>query len=147
MRRPCRLRVAVDPADDGDDGQVLGVGAGHGVQGAEPADAVGHDEGRDPVGPRVPLGGVAGVQLVAAADHLEAGVLQELVEQDEVEVAGDGEVVADPGLLQPGRQVVADRAPTSLPCSVSLEWLVRCHDLRAIRPAAVVPMNSRSAHG
>ena len=73
---PFRLRVAVDPADDGDDRQVFGVGAGHGVQGAEPADAVGDDERPDAVGPGVPLGGITRVQLVAAADELKARVLQ-----------------------------------------------------------------------
>ena len=87
-----RPGVAVDPADDDEHGQVLGVGTGHGVEGAEAADAVAHDEGRDPVGARIAVGRVAGVQLVAAPDHLEAGVGQELVEQDQVEVAGDDEV-------------------------------------------------------
>ena len=128
-----RPGVAVDPADDDEHGQVLGVGAGHGVHDAEAADAVGHDEGRDPVGARIAVGRVARVQLVAAPDHLEAGVGQELVEQHQVEVAGDDEVVPDPGLLQPGRQVAADGDRPVAPGRQGLhpERPVRRHDLRA----------------
>ena len=41
---PVGLRVAVDPAGDGDHRQILRVRAGHGVERAEPADAVRHHE-------------------------------------------------------------------------------------------------------
>jgi len=96
------LRVAVDPAHNDDDGQILGVRARHGVEGAQPANAVGDDHCRDTIRTRVSVGGVTSVQLVAATDHPQARILEDLVEEDEVEVAGHDEIIADPDLLQPG---------------------------------------------
>jgi hypothetical protein len=85
--------------------------ARHGVQGAQPANAVGDDHCRDTIRTRVSVGGVPSVQLVAATDHPQARILEDLVEEDEVEVAGHDEIIADPRLLQPGSQVGADGTP------------------------------------
>jgi hypothetical protein len=50
------------------------------------------------------------VQLVAATDHPQARILEDLVEEDEVEVAGHNEIIADSRLFQPGCQVGAGAA-------------------------------------
>ena len=78
--------VGVGPADDADDGQVLAVGAGDGVEDAEAADGEGDGAGADAAWARVPIGRVPGVELVAAADEAEAGLVDEVVEQREVEL-------------------------------------------------------------
>ena len=60
-------------AADEDQRHLLGVGAGHGVQDAEAADAVGDHGGAGAVQAGVAVGGVPGVQLVAGADPLRGG--------------------------------------------------------------------------
>ena len=101
--------VGVGPADDADDGEVLAVGARDGVEHAEAPD--GERDGARPDAPRagVTIGGVPGVELVAAADEVEPRLGDEVVEQGEVEVPGDGEDVGGADLHEPARQVAAER--------------------------------------
>lgn len=66
--------VGVRPTDYANDRQVLTVRTSDGVQDAEPADCKGNDARADAPGTRVAVGGVAGVELVAAADEVEAGL-------------------------------------------------------------------------
>lgn len=100
--------VGVGPADDADNRKVLAVRAGDGVDDAQTADGEGHDARADAPGPSVPVGGVPGVELVAAADVSEPGLGYEVVEESEVEVAGNGEDVADADLHEAPRDVAAE---------------------------------------
>ena len=99
--------VGVGAADDADDRQVLAVGPGDGVEHAEAAHGEGDGAGADTLCPGVAVGGVPGVELVAAADEVEAGLVDEVVEEGEVEVPWDGEDVRRAYLDQPPRQVSA----------------------------------------
>lgn len=81
------LRLGRGAADDVDDGDVLRVGAGGAVDGGELTDAKGGEEGAHAIDTGVAVGGVGGVELVDAADPVEAA-LEEVVERDEVVVAG-----------------------------------------------------------
>ena len=60
--------VGVGSANDADEGEVLVVGAGDGV---EDADSEGDDARANALSRRVVVGSVAGVELVAAADEVE----------------------------------------------------------------------------
>ncbi len=62
------------PADEDDERHLLGVGAGNGVHRTEPADPPGDAHGSDAVDARIRVGGIAGVELVAGADELDAGL-------------------------------------------------------------------------
>jgi len=100
--------VGVGTAHDADHGEVLAVRAGDGVEHAEPADGERDGAGADATGAGVPVGGVPGVELVAAADEAQPRLGDEVVEQGEVEVAGDGEHVGGADLHEPPRQVPAE---------------------------------------
>lgn len=101
--------VGVRPTDDADDGEVLAVGSGDGVDDAETADSEGDDAGAHATRAGVAVGGVAGVELVAAPDEVEGGLVDEVVEKGQVEVARDGEDVGDAHLDQTPGQVPAQR--------------------------------------
>jgi hypothetical protein len=101
--------VGVGPAHDADDGEVLAVRAGDGVEHAEPTDGERDGAGADAPRPRVPVGGVPGVEFVAAADEGQARLGDEVVEQGEVEVPRDGEDVGGADLHEAARQVPAER--------------------------------------
>ena len=105
-----RAVIGVGRAGDHDDRQVLGIGAGNRVDRREPADAEGHYGGGRPAGPRVPFGGIAAIEFVAAADLLQLLVRQKLVEQDEIEISRDHEVMFKSDSRQPRRKV----APNSI---------------------------------
>lgn len=112
--------VAVGPADDAHDGEVLAERPRDGVDGAEPADGERDGAGADPAaaGPGVPVGRVRRVELVAATHeaHPRGPVLRlQLVEEGEVEVPRHGEHVAGAHLGQAPREVPAQRG---LPRSV-----------------------------
>lgn len=100
--------VGVGRAGNQNQGQVLGVSGAGAVEGGDGADTVGDDAGGDAIGTGVALGGHAAVELIGAADFLEVGVRLELVEEDEVVVAGHHEVVTDADLGQPLGEVVTD---------------------------------------
>jgi hypothetical protein len=101
--------VGVGPAGDADDGQVLAVGARDGVEHAEPPDCERDGAGPDAARARVPVGGVPGVELVAAADEAQAGLGDQVVEQREVEVPRNREDVVDADLHEATREVAPQR--------------------------------------
>jgi hypothetical protein len=72
--------VGVGPAGDADDGEVLAVRAGDGVEHAEPPDGEGDGARPHAARARVPVGGVAGVELVAAPHEAEARLGDQVVE-------------------------------------------------------------------
>ncbi len=96
--------------DDVHDRHVLGVAAGDPVQRGQLADAVGgHDRGDPAPDAGEPVGGVGGVELVRRPDPAHAVDGQHLVEQGQVEVAGQPEHLVGPQLHQPLGEVGADR--------------------------------------
>ena len=100
--------VGVGPTNDADQRQVLAVRSGNGVEHAEAADGEGDDAGTDATGTRVAVGSVSGVELVAAADDVESGLVDEVIEQREVEVAGNGEDISDTDFDEAAREVAAE---------------------------------------
>lgn len=87
--------------------KVLAVGTGYGVEHAQAADGEGDGAGPDSTGPGVAVSSVAGVELVAAADEVEARLGQEVVEECEVKVAGNGEDVIDADLDETASEVAS----------------------------------------
>jgi hypothetical protein len=100
--------VGVVPGGHEDHREALGVGAGHAVERGEGPHVERGDHGPDPLDPRITLGGVSGVELVAAADLLHVLVPQQLIEQDEVVVARHHEIVLQADVLEARREVVSD---------------------------------------
>lgn len=100
--------IGIGPPDDADHGEVLAVGAGDGIEDAEPANSEGDNAGTDAAGAGIAVGGIASIELIAAANIGEAGLGDEVVEESEVEVAGDGEDVVDPDLDEAAGQVAAE---------------------------------------
>lgn len=87
--------------------QVLAVRACDRVDNAEATNGEGHDARADAAGAGVAVSGVPGVELVAAADVVEARLGDEVVEECQVEVTGDGEHVRHADLDEPASQVAA----------------------------------------
>lgn len=100
--------VGVGASDDTNDGQVLAVSPGNGVENAEPPDGEGDDTCTDSTSPGVAIGGIPGVELVAAADVVQTRLFDEAVEKGEVEVAGNSEDVLDADLNQTVGDVAAE---------------------------------------
>src|SRR5690606_33991187 len=73
----------------------------------EPADAPRHANAADPVDPRVGIGRIPGVELVAGSDKLDSRCDEPVHERQDV-VAGYAERVPEAGLLQPFGQVRGD---------------------------------------
>ena len=88
--------------------QPFGVRAGDAVERGERSDVHGGDDRAAAVDPSIGLGGIRGVELVAAADLLHVLVREQLVQQDQVVVAWDHEVVLDADLLKPLGEIVTD---------------------------------------
>lgn len=102
--------IGVGPTDYTNDRQVLAAGTGNSVQDAEPAHSESDDTRAHAPGASVAVGGVPGVELVAAADEVEPGLGEQVVQEGQVEVAGDGEDVVDADLDKPPSQVAAESA-------------------------------------
>lgn len=106
MEDPVSAKViTVRTTDNTNEGQILTVSTSNSIKNTEAADGEGNDTRADATGPSVAIGGVAGVELVAAADDVEPGLGDQMVEQGEVEVAGNREDVGDANLNEPASQV------------------------------------------
>jgi hypothetical protein len=106
---PSRLGGGRGHPGDLHDRHVFGEAAGHAVDRTEFADAEGGDDGADsPPDAGVSVSGVGGIQLVGRADPLDALDGQHLVEQAQVEVAGQPEEVRGTQLRESGREVCTD---------------------------------------
>ena len=105
--------VGVGPTDDANQRQVLAVRSGDGVEHAEAADGERHHARADSPGARVAVGGVPGVELVAAPDQVQRRLRDEVVQQRQVEVPGNGEHVGDADFHQPAGQVAAQGGVTT----------------------------------
>lgn len=73
--------VGVRPTYYADDRQVLAARTGDRVQHTEPADSERNDARSNPPGARVAVSSITGVELVAAADEVEAGLGDQVVEK------------------------------------------------------------------
>lgn len=88
--------------------KVLAVGTGYGVEDAQAADGEGDNARPDSAGPGVAVSRVAGVEFVAAAYEIEARFSQEVVEECEVKVAGNGEDVIDADLDETASEMASE---------------------------------------
>ncbi len=95
-------------ADEDDERHLLGVGAGDRVHGAEAAHAPGDAHGADAVDARVGVRRVAGVELIAGADELDARCDQPVHEGEHV-IARHAERVLEAGLLEALGEISGDR--------------------------------------
>lgn len=102
--------VRIGATHDADDRQILAVSAGDGVDDAESADGEGSDAGAYAPGAGVSVRRITGVELVAAADEVELGLGNQVVEKREIEITGHGEDVAHPHLDEPPGEMPAQRA-------------------------------------
>lgn len=102
--------IRIGPTNDTDHRQVLTVRAGDGVENTQPTNGESHDARAHSPGPRVAIGGVAGIELVAAADQVELRLGDQVVQEGQVEVAGHGEDVLGADLDEPPSQVAAQSA-------------------------------------
>lgn len=101
--------VTVGTTNDANERQILTISTGNGVDGAKATDAESDDASSDAARSSIAIGGVAGVELVATADDVEPRLGNEIVEEREVEVAGNGEDVGDANLHEAASQVAAER--------------------------------------
>lgn len=101
--------VGVGPTNNTYHRQVLTVSASNSVDNAEPTDGKGDHASAHALGARIPVGGVPRVELVAAADHLQLRLGNQVVKKRKVEVAGHGEHVPRADLDEPPGQVAPQR--------------------------------------
>ena len=102
------LRVFRGAADDVHDGHVLGVAARDRVSRREFTDSECRYHSRHSAQPSVPVGGVAGVELVGAAHPANGRVGDDVVEEFQVVVARDAEDLGDAEFGEAVQQIVAD---------------------------------------
>jgi hypothetical protein len=88
--------------------QILTVRSSNGVENTKSADGERDSARTNAARPSVSVSGVSGVELVAAADEVEARLSEEVVKQSEVEVAGNGEDVRHSDLDETPSQVTAE---------------------------------------
>jgi hypothetical protein len=72
--------VRIRPTHDTDDGQIIAVSPRDRIDDAEPPDGERNGAGPHTSGSCVPIGRVASVELVAAADEIEARLRQQMVQ-------------------------------------------------------------------
>nr|GMC89993.1 hypothetical protein CR513_06800 [Ipomoea batatas] len=102
--------VRVWAADDANHRQILTVGAGDGVEHAQPAHREGDHTRAHPVGPSIAVRSVAGVELVTAADQAQLRLGDQVIQQRQVEVPRDGENIFHANLDKPLSQVAPQRS-------------------------------------
>jgi len=76
--------IGVGPTSDANDGEVLTVGAGNGVDHTEPTNSESNNTRPHALGPRVAISSVASVELVAAANQVQFSY--QVVQQSQVKI-------------------------------------------------------------
>lgn len=104
----CAIIVGIGTPDDTDDGEILAVSTGDGVENAESADRERDDAGSNAARPGISVGRITRIDLITAADVVEARLGNEVIEKGEVEVSGDGEDVGDSDLDEAVGDVAAE---------------------------------------
>lgn len=102
--------IGIGPADYTNHRQVLTVRAGNSIDHAQPANRERDDAGANSPGPGIAVGGVPGVELVAATDRVELGLGDQVVQEGQVEIAGDGEDVRHSDLDEAPSEVTTQSA-------------------------------------
>lgn len=128
----CSIVVRVRSTNDANERQILTVSSGDSVDYAETTNGKGNNASSDATGAGIAVGGVAGVELVAATNKVELRLGDEVVEQSQIEVAGNREHVGDADLHQPPCKVAAERGITARHRRRRNRWL----DSRAVRGGA-----------
>lgn len=110
MQDPVRAEVIrVGATHDANQWKVLTVRAGNRVDHTKPPHSERHHARADAPAPRVAVGGVPGIEFVAASDVGELRLRDEVVEEGEVKVTGHGKHVCDPHLHEAACEVAAER--------------------------------------
>ena len=113
--------VRIRPTNYTNHRQILTVGTRNGVQNAEATHSERHHTSSHAPRTRVAVGGVAGIELIAAAHKVEPRLGDQVIKQRQVKVPGNREDIPDADLDEPACQVAAesaragtgDRAPIS----------------------------------
>lgn len=101
--------IRVGPTHYTNQRKVLTVRASDCVDDAESSHSERDDTRADALAPRVAVGGVPCVELITASYVGELWFGDEVVEEGEVKVTGDGEDVGDPDLDESACEVAAER--------------------------------------
>src|ERR1700683_5426275 len=105
-QRVRRLRGHVWGADQVKNGQMLGIGPGNGIDGAEFADAVGGADRADAFDAGVAVRRVTGIQLVATTNPAHVGIIANRVVNRERIVAGNTEDIGDADIVKSRKDVL-----------------------------------------
>lgn len=106
----CPVIVGIGTADYTNHRQILTVRAGNSIDHAQSTNRERNRTGANSSRPSIAIGGVPGVELVATADQVELWLSDQVVQESQVEVAGDGEDVLDADLHKPPSQMTTQRA-------------------------------------
>jgi hypothetical protein len=109
MQNPVRaVIVRVGSTYDANQWKVLTICTGNGIQHTEPTDGEGDSTGADTATPGIAICSIPGVQFIATANQAQPGLSNQVVEQGEIEVAGNSEDILDPHLDQSARKVASE---------------------------------------
>lgn len=97
--------VGVRTSNNTNQRQILTVRTGDRIENAESTHGERDDTSTDAARASVAIGGVPGIQFVAATDVVKPRLGDEVVEEGEVEVAGDRENISDANLDEPASEV------------------------------------------
>jgi hypothetical protein len=89
-------------------GEMLRIGARHAIDRAEFADAVSGAKRADASDTGIAVGGLRGVELVAATDPADVGIVHDRVVDGESVIARHSEDVGDADLMQTGENMLND---------------------------------------
>lgn len=90
--------------------QILTVSTSNSVQHAKPTNGESDHTGTHALGPSIAVGGVAGVELVAAADQVQLGLGDQVIQKGQIEIPRNREHIPDSNLDEPPSEVTAERA-------------------------------------
>lgn len=90
--------------------QILTVSTSNGVQHAKPTDSESDHTCTHALGSSIAISGVAGVELVAAADQVEFRLGDQVIQKGQIEIPRNREHIFDSDLDEPPSEVTAERA-------------------------------------
>lgn len=99
--------VRIRPTDNADDRQILTVGSSDTVDNTETSDGESDHNCTDAFPSGVPIGSISCVDLVAATNIIDARLIQEVIEQDEVEVSRHSEDIVASDFDKPASEMPA----------------------------------------
>ncbi len=87
---------------------MLCIGTGDAVQGAQRTHAVGCADCADTADPGVAIGGVGGVQLIAASNPVDVSIVDDRVVHGKRVIAGNAEDIVYPNRFQAPEHMLSD---------------------------------------